>query len=104
MQGLKRALVALGGNQFRGKSPEEMLCWNQCADLLANCIVYYNAWIMSSFKAYCLEAGNSSQLKHLKMISPASWEHILLNGFYNLADNDEKWDIESELKGLNLAA
>lgn len=104
LQGLKRALVALGGNQFRGKSPEEMVRWNQCADLLANCIVYYNAWIMSSFKTYCLSTGNSNELKHLKMISPASWEHILLNGFYNLADNDEQWDIESELKQLRLAA
>jgi TnpA family transposase len=104
LQGLKRALVALGGNQFRGKSPEEMMRWNQCADLLVNCIVYYNAWIMSSFKTYCIETGNNSQLKHLKMISPASWEHILLNGFYNLADNDEQWDIESELKQLLLTA
>ncbi len=104
LQGLKRALAALGSNQFRGQNPEEMVRWNQCSDLLANCIVYYNAWIMSSFKAYCLETGNNSQLRHLKMISPASWEHILLNGFYNLADNDEHWDIESELKGLRLAA
>ena len=100
LQGLKRALVTLGGNQFRGTNPEEMERWNQCADLLVNCIVYYNSWIMSSFKTYCLETGNESQLKYLKMISPASWEHILLGGFYNLAAKDEKWDIESELKDL----
>lgn len=104
LQGLKRALVALGGNQFRGRSPEEMELWNGCADLLSNCIVYYNSMIMSSFKSYCLDTGKGSQLKHLRSISPASWEHILINGYYDLADNDEYWDIESEVEGLNLAA
>ncbi len=95
---------ALGGNQFRGTSPEEMDRWNSCADLLANCIVYYNAWIMSSFKTYCLETGNDNQLRHLRSISPASWEHILLNGRYDLAENDEHWEIGAEIKRLNLAA
>lgn len=104
LQGLKRALAALGGNQFRGTSPGEMTQWNACADLLANCIVYYNAMIMSSFKTYCIETGNSKQLKHLQTISPASWEHILLNGFYDLADNDPHWDIDSTIRQLDLAA
>jgi len=104
LQGLKRALAALGGNQFRGTSPDEMTQWNACADLLANCIVYYNAMIMSSFKTYCIETGNSKQLKHLRTISPASWEHILLNGFYDLADNDPDWDIDSTIRRLDLAA
>ena len=55
LQGLKRALASLGGNRFRGKDPEEMEVWNACADLLANCIVYYNAKIMSSFKTHCMK-------------------------------------------------
>jgi TnpA family transposase len=104
LQGLKRALAALGGNQFRGRHPDEMALWNSCADLLANSIVYYNAMIMSSFKTYCLETGNSGQLKYLRSVSPASWEHLLLNGFYDLADNDEHWNIDVEIKGLKLAA
>ena len=104
LQGLKRALAALGNNQFRGTSPDEMTQWNACADLLANCIVYYNAMIMSSFKTYCIETGDGKQLKHLRGISPASWEHILLNGFYDLADNEPHWDIDSAIKRLDLAA
>jgi TnpA family transposase len=104
LQGLTRALAALGGNQFRDTSPDEMTQWNACADVLANCIVYYNAMIMSSFKTYCIETGNSKQLKHLRSISPASWEHILLNGFYGLADNDPGWDIDSTIRQLDLAA
>lgn len=104
LQSLKRALAALGGNQFRGRTPEEMQMWNGCANLLANCIVYYNAMIMSSFKSYCLSTGQEAQIKHLKSISPASWENIILNGRYDLSDNDESWDIESVVKSLDLAA
>jgi TnpA family transposase len=104
LQGLKRALASLGGNQFRGRNPEEMAMWNSCANLLANCIVYYNALIMSSYKSYCLDAGNEDQIKHLRSISPASWENVILNGYYDMSDNDEHWNIESEMKGLNLAA
>ena len=103
-QGLKRALAALGNNQLRGRSVEEMAMWNSCANLLANCIVYYNAMIMSSFKSYCIESGNEEQIKYLKLISPASWENIILNGFYDLSDNDDYWDIESKMDKLKIAA
>ena len=96
-------MAALGGNQFKGKSPEDMILWNRCADLLANCIVYYNALLMSSFKSHCLNSEKADQLKYLRSISPASWEHILLNGIYDLAENDESWDIDSEIEGLDLA-
>ena len=81
-----------------------MAMWNSCANLLTNCIVYYNALIMSSYKSYCLDAGNEDQIKYLRLISPASWENIILNGYYDMSDNDEHWNIESEMKGLKLAA
>jgi len=103
-QGLRRALSALGGNQFRGRSPDEMNMWNSCANLLANCIVYYNAMIMSSFKLHCIKTGNTDQIRFLQRISPASWENIILNGYYDLSDNDELWDIESEVGKVNIAA
>ena len=78
--------------------------WNACADLLANCIVYYNAKIMSSFKTHCINTGNEKQLVFLKNISPASWEHIMLSGFYDLAENDDKWDLDAEVRGVSLAS
>jgi hypothetical protein len=60
--------------------------------------------IISSLKTYCIETGDGKQLKHLRTISPASWEHILQTGFYDLADNEPYWDIDSTIKRLDLAA
>lgn len=104
LQGLKRALASLGGNRFRGKEPEEMDVWNACADIVANSIVYYNAKIMSSFKTHCINTGNEKQLVFLKNISPASWEHIMLNGFYDLDENDDEWDLDAAVREVSLAA
>jgi len=104
LHGLKRALAALGGNQFRGSSPEEMQIWNACADLLANCIVYYNAMIMSSVKEHCHQNGKDDYIRYLKTISPVSWEHISLNGFYDLAENDEFWDVKEEIESIEFVA
>jgi hypothetical protein len=40
----------------------------------------------------------------LKNISPASWEHIMLNGFYDLGENDDEWDLDTEARGISLAS
>ena len=104
LHSLKRALASVGGGKFRGTDPEDMQLFNGCANLLANCIIFYNAMIMSSFKTHCLETGQGRQLRHLQSVSPASWENIMLNGHYDLSENDEDWEIESQVKALNLVA
>ena len=97
-------MASVGGGKFRGTYPEDMQLFNGCANLLANCIIFYNAMIMSSFKTHCLETGQGRQLRHLQSVSPASWENIMLNGHYDLSENDEDWEIESQVKALNLVA
>jgi len=56
------------------------------------------------FKTHCLAAGKPEQIALLKTISPTSWEHIILNGFYDLYETNENWDIESQFERLVIAA
>ena len=58
---------------------------------------------MASFKSYCLDIGADEQIIQLQSVSPASWENVILNGYYDLSDNDEHWDIQSEIEKINLA-
>ena len=44
------------------------------------------------------------QIIQLQSVSPASWENVILNGYYDLSDNDEHWDIQSEIEKINLAS
>jgi TnpA family transposase len=104
LHGLKKALISLGGSQFRGSNPAEMQIWNACADLLTNCIVFYNSMIMSSAKEHFLKNGKDNYLNILKTVSPVSWEHISLNGSYDVAENDENWDMNKEVESIELVA
>jgi hypothetical protein len=60
--------------------------------------------IMSSAKEHFQSNGKDTYTKILKTISPVSWEHISLNGFYDVAENDENWDINEEIEKLELSA
>ncbi|WP_304519655.1 Tn3 family transposase [Clostridium tagluense] len=50
--------------------------WGECGRLLANCIIYYNASILSNMLAYREVSGKDSDV--LKHISPVAWQHINL--------------------------
>ena len=60
--------------------------------------------IMSSVKEHCHKNGKSEYIKLFKTISPISWEHISLNGFYDVAENDESWDVNEEIESLEFVA
>ena len=44
---LRRAIASVNGNQFRGGNDYEVELWNDCARLIANCIIYYNSALLS---------------------------------------------------------
>ena len=36
--------------------------------------------------------------------SSSPWEHIMLNGFYDLAENDDEWDLDAAVRDIRLVA
>jgi TnpA family transposase len=44
---LRRAIASINGNQFRGGNDYEIEQWNDCARLIANCIIFYNSALLS---------------------------------------------------------
>ncbi len=45
---LRRAIASINGNQFRGGDDYQIEQWNDCARIIANCIIYYNSALLSS--------------------------------------------------------
>jgi len=82
---LKRAIVNTGGGDFRGKSEIEIMVWNECARLVANAIIYYNAYLLSNIFTAKEKAGNLEAIELLKKISPIAWQHINLLGMYDFS-------------------
>jgi TnpA family transposase len=97
---LRRTIEKVNGRHFRGTSDIQMATWNECARLLANCVIYYNAVILNELKEESDSRGDVERSQKLIRFSPAAWAHINFQGRYIFMDNSFSYDIKNEIKKL----
>jgi len=85
---LRRAIANVGGGDFRGKNEMEIIGWNECARLVANAIIFYNAYLLSSILEIKEKMGDFEAVELLKKISPMAWRHINFLGMYDFSLKD----------------
>ena len=90
---LRRAISHANFGKLRFKTEQEQNIWGECSRLLANCIIYYNASILSNMLAYREVRGKDSDV--LKHISPVAWQHINLYGRYNFNISSESINMDA---------
>lgn len=73
--------------------------WNQCTRLIANAIIYYNAFIVDQ-ALQALEQHNTDHLNYMKNISPIAWIHINMTGKYEFTEDREYIDIKEMVDQL----
>ena len=71
---LRRAISYANFGKLRLKTENEQQIWNECARLISNCIIYYNALILSRLLAHKEDNGESHEADQLKRISPVAWQ------------------------------
>ena len=98
---LRRAIASVNGNQFRGGSDYQIDQWNDCARLIANCIIYYNAAILSGLVGKCEEQNNKEAIDVLVNLSPVAWGHILLGGSYSFEEQAAITDLDGILEDVD---
>ena len=97
---LVRAVAYANGGKLRVRTDQEQQLWSECSRLLANCIIYYNACILSEL----LERAERRQdTNAIKRANPASWKHVNLYGAYSFLDIGDGVDLQ-ELVNLLEAA
>jgi TnpA family transposase len=79
---LRRAISFAGFGKLRFKTEREQQIWGECARLVANCVVYLNASILSNLLVQNERAGAIEEVERLKRISPVAWQHINFHGRY----------------------
>ncbi|MCX7121650.1 MAG: Tn3 family transposase [Gammaproteobacteria bacterium] len=79
---LRRTIGNVHGRKFRGRNDREIEMWNECARLMSNCMIYYNAKILNALLLKFQKEGNEKLAGQLKYISPVAWVHINLYGYY----------------------
>jgi TnpA family transposase len=79
---LRRAVSYANFGKLRFQTEDEQQLWNECCRLITNCIIYYNATILSRLLAHKEAAGDAAGVALLRQISPIAWQHINFYGRY----------------------
>ena len=101
---LRRHISSIHGKNFRGTNDREISIWNECARLLANATIYYNATILTKLMDYNERQGDVAQANLIKKFSPVAWTHINFYGRYDLLRNDSSIDLDKIIRQLSTKA
>ena len=97
---LHRAVSFANFGKLRFKSEDEQQIWNECGRLIANCIIFYNATILSNVLRYHEGRGDEAAAAALGQVSPAAWQHVNFYGRYEFLKEVEPIDIDAVVEGL----
>jgi TnpA family transposase len=67
---LRRAVSYANFGKLRFKSEDDQVLWSECSRLITNCIIYYNATILSRLLPHKEAAGDREGAALLKQVSP----------------------------------
>ena len=97
---LRRAVSYANFGKLRFRTEPEQQIWNECSRLITNCIIYYNATILSNLLEYKEKNGNIQDVVLLKGVSPVAWQHINLHGRYVFSKGSENIDMNAIIQQL----
>jgi TnpA family transposase len=80
---LRRAVSFANFGALRFRTEGDQQIWGECSRLLTNCIIYYNAVILSRLLETKLSNVDEPQAQRLARVSPIAWRHVNFQGRYN---------------------
>lgn len=96
---LRRAVSFANFGKLRFKTEQDQQIWNECSRLLTNCIIYYNASILSNLLTKSQNKG--IEMNILKYISPVAWQHINFYGRYEFSKSPTVVNLETIIENIN---
>ena len=98
---LRRAIEKANGRNFRATSDIQIATWNECARLITNNVIFFNAVILNALKEESDTRGDTENSKMLIRLSPAAWTHINFQGRYVFLENNGDFDLKNIIKSLS---
>ena len=83
----------IGSRNFLGVGLTTPL-WSECSRFLTNCVIYYNACILSELLEYAEREKDFELADRIKRISPVSWKQVNFYGEYTFRDIGDVIDLE----------
>ena len=97
---LHRAVSYANFGKLRFKTEYDQHLWSECSSLIANCIIFYNASIVSALLLRNQEKGDEDPAALLRHISPVAWPHINFYGRFKFAGIPVLIDIASIVQAI----
>ena len=97
---LLRAVAYANAGRLRVRTDLEQQLWSECSRLPANCVIYYNACVLSQLLEYAERKKDFALADRIKSISPVSWKHVNFYGEYNFRDPGEIVDLDQLVSRL----
>lgn len=94
---LRRHIERVNGRHFRGTNETQISIWNECARLLANIVLYYNASMLNRWMEQCERKGKNEMSTFIKHLSPIAWTHVNFQGRYEFLSSHETIEIDDLL-------
>jgi TnpA family transposase len=91
---LVRAVAYANAGRLRLRTDREQELWSECSRFLANCVIYYNACILSELLQYAEREQDIELADRIKRISPVNWKHVNFYGEYTFRDIGDIIDLE----------
>ncbi len=84
---LRRAVSFANFGALRFRTEGDQQIWGECSRLLTNCIIYYNAVILSRLLEQKQLDGDAIQVERLARVSPIAWRHVNFQGRYTFLES-----------------
>jgi len=98
---LRRAVAYANFGKLRFKTEQEQQIWQECSRLITNCIIYYNATILSALLTYQQDDSQNEERRFpLNKTSPVAWQHINLHGRYEFTKNSDPLDMQELIQAF----
>ena len=97
---LRRAVAYANFGKLRFKTESEQQIWNECSRLITNCIIFYNATLLSNLLLVKQKQGDTQQVALLKHISLIAWQHINFFGRYIFDTPPAQIDVETLIQAV----
>jgi len=98
---LKRAIFHDNFGRFRVNTEVEQQIWSECARLIANSIIFYNAFILSKLLEKKEKLEQFEEAAIIKKIPPVAWRHINFYGQFEFHDNGDAINIDEIIESLD---
>jgi TnpA family transposase len=97
---LRRAVFYANFGKFRVKTELEQQIWSECSRLVANAIIFYNAFVLSELMTRLEKAGRYEDADLVKKVSPVAWRHVNLYGVHRFHRSPDMSYVEKTLQLL----